>query len=178
MTRITYVLGTTCVGKSTLIEKAAEYSKDVHIIQVGKELRRRHPPEYFQGKGAMDFTEHEVEEIFSEEVHKAAMLGKCEILVDGNPRSIEQLYLLGLFPAIEPRFWWINAKESLVEKWLNKRFAGDYDGRELAQQRIINDRVQLYPLLFTLQYEHDVQFVCINMVEGFGYSLFFGDEGI
>lgn len=171
MTQIIYVLGATCSGKSTFVAEAAKFSDEFGIVQVGKELRRRHPPEYFQGKGAMDFTEKEVEEIFTEGVQAAIDANKIAVFVDGNPRSYDQLYLLGKFHEREV-FWWLHADELQVRDWLRDRFPEDVASRELAEQRLTNDCVQLMPLLHELVSRRK-SIRAIRMAENFDYTRYF-----
>lgn len=149
--RLIYVLGSTCSGKSSLVEMAAAEYDNVGIVQVGKELRRRYPPEYFKGLGALASTETEVEQILLDEIEKHFRQDKQIVLVDGNPRSRRQARLLGRFPTIaQEEFWWLWCPDALTRLRIHERFAEDLESRRLAEARVSNDRQQLYDLLHLL----------------------------
>jgi ribose 1,5-bisphosphokinase PhnN len=80
------IIGPTCAGKGTLIAHLLERHPDWAAVQVGAEMRRRHPPEFFQGRAAMAETEPEVWEIFRAQWQAAADHHAPVVLVDGQPR--------------------------------------------------------------------------------------------
>lgn len=85
MPKIICLMGITCSGKDTLAERMQELHPDnVGLIQIGKEMRKRHPPEYFKGLGAMAHTETEVWSIFEEQ--KKLSEDKKLIVLTGVPR--------------------------------------------------------------------------------------------
>lgn len=84
-----YILGASNAGKTTLIKQLEEAGLSLASIRVGEEMRKRHPPSFFQGQGAPEKTRKEAWEVFSSGFLQHA--GSVDyILVDGQPRRIEE----------------------------------------------------------------------------------------
>lgn len=144
-----YVFGVTCVGKDFFIEAAvAMHPRIFGQVQVGKELRKRHPPEHFKGLGAPTHTEDEALDIFREQHAAEVAAGKKIILVSGQPRRMNQVPKVMAYAPGE--VLWLFADESVIMGRLDGRFVGNEAGRQLSLDRLTNDRVQLYDTLFTL----------------------------
>lgn len=139
-----YIAGVTCVGKDFLIERAVKKYPDIFgAVQVGKEFRRRYPPEHFKGKGAMPSTRNEAYNIFVEQFAQARK--KPKILVAGQPREKEQVQRICV--PNPGKIIWLSASDETIEKRLAVRFANDVSSANLSKQRLTNDRIQLYDVL-------------------------------
>lgn len=145
--KIIYMLGVTCAGKDYLSDHAvAKYPDTFGAVNVGKEFRRRYPPGYFQGKGAMASTEDEVYEIFTQQLEAASK--KPFVLVSGQPRLVSQVdRIFAKFPG---SILWLHQPDSVLLDRLEKRFVDSPDAIHLAKERLLNDRIQLFDVLFEL----------------------------
>jgi len=158
------VMGVTNTGKSTLLAEAAKIER-VGLIEVGKELRRRHPPEYFNGFAAMKHTEDEVWEIFGEQYDAAKSAGCSVVLADGQPRIIEQVgrivgYDLGSGFSVLHLY---ASRETLTQR-ARERDAGNAEALALSLQRLQNDYGQLIPVLAALleAKDHIIEALSLN----------------
>lgn len=141
---IVYVIGVTCAGKSFFLDKYRD-DPNVGLVEVGKEFRKRYPPGHFEGKGAMEKTEKEALQIYDEMVE--ANRDKNVILVDGQPRQVSQVKTV-VNRYLRPEIvLWLHASDNMIEKRIALR---DPASQELARQRSVNDRVQLYDTLYYL----------------------------
>lgn len=86
MTHLICITGPSCAGKSTLIDQIRALRPQWASIHVGRELRRRYPPQHFAGRDARADTEAEVWEIFDQQLAEARASGAPVTLVDGQPR--------------------------------------------------------------------------------------------
>jgi adenylate kinase family enzyme len=94
---IIYVVGATNTGKTTLLEKVKEkWPELVHLIQVGKILRSKYPPEYFEGQAAPSKTQEEAIQLVLDGIKAGE--NKQFILVDGQPRDTTQADTLCQLP--------------------------------------------------------------------------------
>lgn len=89
------VIGITCSGKSTLLDRL-KGRRHLGFVEVGKEMRRRYEIKQFEGKSAKQETEDEVWEIIKQQTSKARNnIDTQHILIDGQPRfkgQAERLY--------------------------------------------------------------------------------------
>jgi hypothetical protein len=151
MCKVFSLMGVTCVGKDYFIERACEQFPHLFgKVQVGKELRKRHSPEYFKGLGCATACYQEALDILKEQYEVSRMVGHKYVLVSGQPRERSQVQpvidILGSnFMAI-----WLSADENVIMNRLKDRFKDDPASEELALQRLKNDRVQLYDSFFEL----------------------------
>ena len=173
-------MGITCSGKSEFL-KRFDGHPNIAVVSVGKEFRRRYPPERFRGLAAMVDTEVEAWEIFTEQ-YKAAFenVNTRVILIDGQPRAwfqIDKMFrVIGYFDLVnfmqtELKFLLLHAPEEVIRSRIEKRFAlgeplerqtctGDgfedraaiLANRALASDRFINDSVQLYNVITELMF--------------------------
>lgn len=140
------IMGVTCTGKDTLVERMQQlWPDDIGLIQVGKEFRRRYPPEYFKGKAAMPHTEAESWSIFEEQ--KAAAADKPLVLVVSQPRMRSQLdEILKRVESIN--FYLLTCTDDELMRRINKRFEDQKEGwKTLALERVTNDKVQHFDLM-------------------------------
>lgn len=154
-----FMMGITCNGKSTLMQRTKEaYGDRVHLVGVGKLLRAKYPPGYFQGLGAPQRTEAEALELLREGVAAGVANPAVRLLlVDGQPRrdsqidaclNIAQEYGLGR----SYRFMLIDTSDQVREQRILTRFSDPQEegARQLSRDRQTNDRVQLYDVLVGL----------------------------
>ena len=95
MSVIVFVLGATNCGKSTLLSyaKTIQTSEGVcpyGFVEVGKMMRAKYPPDFFDGNGAPAHTQKEAWKMFLDGFHTERDAGKDIIFVDGQPRNMEQ----------------------------------------------------------------------------------------
>lgn len=167
MKKCFFILGTTCSGKDYMIEYAIDkYPNKFGAVQVGKEFRKRYPPEHFKGSGAPDHTEQEALQIYKEQFDKN--LDKEYILVSGQPRRpsqvipcIEYCYQTGYVPSVV----WLYTPDIVINNRIVERFKDNFEEKKLAQQRTINDKVQFYDTIFELlKYRKNaaLEFICLD----------------
>lgn len=86
-----FVVGATNVGKSTFLSAIrSALGKQVHLVEVGKWMRAKYPPEHFKGQAAPAHTQKEALEMLFGGIEKGREDGATIILVDGQPRDVEQ----------------------------------------------------------------------------------------
>lgn len=167
--------GATCAGKGTFLDYAkAQLGDKVYLVQIGKIMRTRHPPEFFNGLGAMASTEAEVWEILGEELNKALADPNVRmVLLDGLPRMGGQIpKLLSYFNTfIRYGFVFLHASQETRKERVKKRFPYSAaaeeamrnqiplvgplveevhtvkSNRDLADRRVVNDLVQIHDVL-------------------------------
>lgn len=87
--------GPTCVGKTTTLDAViADPNNNAVGCFIGREMRRRHPPEYFDGAMASEKTEPEVRDIFMDVYVDFLKSDKQFLLCDGIPRLPSQVRFL------------------------------------------------------------------------------------
>lgn len=138
------IIGISGCGKSTFInETVAQYPDEFGAIQVGKEMRKRYPPEFFKNRGAMEETEDVVFQIFEEQYNNNK--GKKIVLVDGQPRMPSQVdKLVSLFLTF--RVMVLNTEHSVLQCRAESRSA-DKKEHAFHINRIMNDYQDLYSVL-------------------------------
>lgn len=165
MKRIIYVLGTTCTGKTTLIREIDKvddfWSRVAHTPMlyrqclIGHKLRNRHPPEFFDGLGAMPETEPEVVEILRDSVNEFASDRNAEVLlVDGAPRLLTCLdEIIQIYRETGIEFCFallVSNRPEVIEARARQRDGNDPAKLDLTLRRIINDKVLGYDILAAL----------------------------
>jgi adenylate kinase family enzyme len=90
MKTLVFVLGATNAGKSTFLEAIKTEYPSTFLVQLGKYFRSKYPPEYFQGQAAPASTQKEAMRVLFEQIALAETENFDHILVDGQPRDIEQ----------------------------------------------------------------------------------------
>ncbi len=166
--RVFSIGGATCSGKSTFLNYAKEQlGNGVFVVGIGAIMRQRHPPEFFDGKGAMQSTEAEVWEIFAEELTKGLAHPNVRlILLDGLPRMGGQIpKLLSYFNSfIQYGFVFLHASQETRKKRVATRFPYPYEenpprvskpgetdkvknNRDLSDRRVTNDLIQIHDVL-------------------------------
>lgn len=137
------IMGATGSGKSTFLHKARELI-GAHTVEVGKMLRAKYPPEYFEGSAAPTKTAKEAWNMCVQGI-KA---GKDKIiLVDGQPRDVQQARnMMKTFP--EAKYILFNCPTEERMYRLNNRDSGA--ALELAKARLEGDYVTMFPVIAEL----------------------------
>lgn len=79
------------MGKSTFLKDIKDLAPgQVHLVEVGKQMRAKYPPEHFKGQANPEHTKMEAFEMFCEGVEAGERAGAKYILVDGQPRDVGQ----------------------------------------------------------------------------------------
>jgi hypothetical protein len=150
MIKTFYLMGITCTGKDYFIERAMQRHPTLFgCVQVGKEFRRRYTASHFQGSAAPDHTEREAIEIFEEQHEQAVKDGFKYILVSGQPRRLSQIEPCLTFSKGGTIIFMRTPHETILER-LSIRFENDKEGYDLSMQRLVNDKIQLYDVIFEL----------------------------
>jgi adenylate kinase family enzyme len=89
MKKVIFIMGPTNVGKTYFISEMQK-SFNIYPVMIGKILRAKYPPDYFDGQAAPAKTDNEAWNIMIEEIKKAHDQGMTP-LVDGQPRNQQQL---------------------------------------------------------------------------------------
>lgn len=100
--QVIFLLGMTNAGKSTFIEGLKPY-QHIGAVEVGKLLRAKYPPSYFEGSMAPAKTAVEAMAMCQAGITEAAATGRKFCIVDGQPRDIPQAKML---PAAYPSAWY------------------------------------------------------------------------
>lgn len=156
---VIYVMGCTCVGKSTFISIAKDiYGDFVETIEVGKKMREKYldpaspdfSPDYFKGQMAPDHAQKEAWNIYLSEMQEIQnRIYKPQfVLVDGQPRSTRQLDKIlessnlvkpDLLLKVRPKFLQLHCPQHVQHERLKKRF-GIYRNNE---DSVLNDEYNL-----------------------------------
>lgn len=147
-----FLLGITNSGKSTLLHKF-QSELQCGTVEVGKEMRRRHPPEYFKGRGAMQETEEEALQIFKQQFFVGTQADQPNLVViDGQPRMLSQIepcfsyaQSLGYIPKVGV----LGCSDEKIKQRIQQRDT-TRQAFELSMKRMVNDKVQLHEVLVEL----------------------------
>lgn len=160
------IFGSTNVGKSTYIEKAAANrgpwsNLKIATAQIGKELRKRYPPSYFKGSGACDHTEKEALDLLQQFVDQSQ--DADVLLIDGQPRRVDHIDpILKMCPELE--VIWLFEPDEIITERAKKRAEQSDDpiGHfKLSKARMVNDKLQLWPVVWELL-RRKVPFHCVT----------------
>jgi predicted kinase len=91
MAIVAHIMGATCSGKSTFLEWAAKQSDEVGLVEVGKFMRAKYGAAHFKGQAAPAHTQEEAWNVCEEQAAKHIQEGRAVVLVDGQPRSLDQV---------------------------------------------------------------------------------------
>lgn len=156
MAKIFFVLGPTCAGKTTFLEYAKSIDPEtIGCVEVGKALRKKYPANYFQGQQAPEHTAEESWQIFLDQLCYN-LNQNCEIiLVDGQPRSLEQVAkcfnLMREFPGHRYHFLLLNADKTIRKSRILGRFTdAQKDEIDLAEARVEGDMISYYDIIVEL----------------------------
>jgi adenylate kinase family enzyme len=156
--KLVFVMGATNAGKSTFMTKmGSDYPHVVGLVEVGKLMRAKYPPDHFKGQAAPAHTAMEAWSMMTVAIEQHINNGKRLIFVDGQPRDM--LQAAGVLDKYydDTEHWssvkflhlWAH-KDRRIER-AKKRDAGDEAKLQLSLQRMDNDPPQLYEVLSLVQ---------------------------
>lgn len=151
MSLIVAIMGATCAGKSTFIRHCVDHGRgSISAVEVGKILRAKYPPEHFAGQNNPKHTAQEAWDLCESMVQDRINEGSRVILVDGQPRDIEQVDLFLSCWQDTPRdFLLFNASIGERERRARETRTGD-DLEKLALPRLKNDMIAYFGVLVRL----------------------------
>ena len=151
---LAFVIGPTNVGKSTFLSTVAKtYGNRAGLIEVGKILRAKYPPGYFNGQAAPKHTAGEAWQLMVDGVDKALKEGKEVILVDGQPRDVKQCqdildnYILAAGLPFQAGFIHLFASTESRKTRAEKRDGQDPEKLKLSLARMEGDLPSLYVIM-------------------------------
>ena len=149
---IAFIMGPTCSGKSTLLKFAETYEpKLVGLVEVGKILRAKYPPDYFKGQDAPTHTQEEAWELCEKTVFEHLNARKKLILVDGQPRCLDQVHkCLTRFVGLPCSYVLLTADFEVRRERAKIKYANDPASLDLAMQRLTNDMISNYIVIAEL----------------------------
>lgn len=157
MSVIAHLMGPTCAGKSTLINRLLLIAPElVGAVEVGKMLRAKYGEAYFKGQAAPTHTQGEAWQMYQDGVQAMIAAKKRLILVDGQPRDIQQARdIVGLWHAPHrAEFLLIHADHEVREARARATRKGD--NLELAVARLSNDYRNCYVVMTELLKRNEV----------------------
>lgn len=91
LSHVLHLMGAACSGKSSLIQRLLSIApNDVYAVEVGKRMRAKYGDRFFKGQAAPKQTQGEAWEMYMLGVREGIAEQKSLIIVDGQPRDIEQ----------------------------------------------------------------------------------------
>jgi len=163
MTYLNFLLGPTNVGKTTLIDQAVK-ELNAHGVFVGRVLRAKYGEDYFKGQAAPEHTKKESLEIMDQGITEGLNCYKPLILVDGQPRSDDQLeyiiekYLKRSYTDMTVSFLLLYCSDEVRRKRMESRDLTP-EKKRLTEQRFYGDLPQVHKLI------HDL------IILGYGYTI-------
>ncbi len=150
--RIFYVMGCTCVGKSELIVAIKErWGDEFGFVQVGKEFRKKYPPEYFKGQANPEFCHLEALKMYVESMNTCLERNVKAIIVDGQPRNNQVQFMVNqTFLGCSKYFFLLHAPAQARLERAKALFANDPESFNLAERRVIDDERSHYNMLVDL----------------------------
>lgn len=162
-TRLIFVIGPTNAGKGALLDAVTNVDPDgVGLVEVGKLFRAKYldpkspfyDPDYFKGQAAPAHTAAEAWNMMVVGVNANIVAGRSVILIDGQPRDVDQvngiLNEYGRNPTFSVEFAHVYAPESLRQKRAQVRDANDEAKLKLSMQRMQGDLIKIYEVLTRL----------------------------
>ncbi len=155
MATILHLLGATCAGKTTLIEKMLALSPGkVGAVQIGKMMRAKYGAAFFKGQAAPASTQHEAMDMYYAGILEGIAEGKSLILVDGQPRDLNQAKtILAAWPQHRSEFLLVHADHDVRESRA-KATRKEGDELDLALARLVNDYRNNYVVMTEILRQH------------------------
>lgn len=145
--KIIFVIGSTNAGKTRFLNGMQSGFPDVvGLVQVGKIMRAKYPPDYFKGQGAPLHTQEEAITIMT------SGLGECRrnkvdiALVDGQPRDTKQLHYIREMYAKEAFFLHLWAPQKVLLQRAAERDGDSLQAFDLSYQRLKTDAQNVFPI--------------------------------
>lgn len=178
--QVSYIMGPTCVGKSTLINLIREHGGDaVRSIEVGKMLREKYPPEHFAGQNNPKHTASEAWGLFLQGLADARDDPQCKlVLVDGQPRDRPQardILRLDLDTyGIEQQLFVVLDASVEVRENRARATRDPHEFETLTKPRLTNDMLAYYEVLMEMMrceaFTYSAPFLYINTDNANGLS--------
>jgi adenylate kinase family enzyme len=148
MSSIVHLMGPSCAGKSTLINRVLAIApENACAVEVGKMLRAKYGEAYFKGQAAPANTQTEAWEMYLEGVNAGIAQRKKLILVDGQPRDARQaIDSIGLWRAPHRASYLLLHADHEERDRRCRQDNGDRD-LEARLQRLTNDYRNCYTVL-------------------------------
>lgn len=163
MKTIVFVLGETNAGKSTLIDRM-EKSGFYYAVLIGRILRAKYPPEYFEGQAAPAKTDTDAWSIMVEEINKAHNSCKTPV-VDGQPRNNVQYGWCDKYYFSNKEYdckfikLWASREERIRRA---KARDSDESKLKLSMQRMDSDTIILSDIVSKLQSSFNDKYLLVN----------------
>jgi adenylate kinase family enzyme len=170
-----FVIGPTNAGKGCFLAAAQRYEPDrVGLVEVGKMFRAKYldpkspfyDPDHFKGQAAPKHTAIEAWQMMLDGISVCQEASKDIILVDGQPRDIEQCerihHKYELSHDWNVTFAHIYAPANLRLERAMARDAGDPAKLALSKARLQGDAVGLYEVMTRLIHYHSDVVTLIN----------------
>lgn len=148
MIPICYVVGPTNAGKTTFLNFVSKRA-GVGLVEIGKMMRAKYPPEHFAGQAAPAHTATEAWQMFLDKIDEHEAAGKVIAFADGQPRDTTQT--LAVLARPDSRvFLHLWAPSDVRTARAIHRDRDDPMKLELSMQRIISDDPACYNVLSRL----------------------------
>ncbi len=142
-----FVMGVTNTGKSTIMETMRGYEHaGVGLIEVGKMMRAKYPPEYFKGSGAPQHTQAEAWGMMNDGIKAHVDAGRKVALIDGQPRNWEQMQWALSMPNPKSFIHLWAPPQTRLER-AHKRDSTDVAKLKLTLDRLHDDVLKLYDII-------------------------------
>lgn len=135
------------------------------LVEVGKEMRRRHDPSFFKGKGAMPETEAEAFCIFREQFVKAYEEGAEFIFIDGQPRMASQVNSCIPYArkySSDVYLMFVHVEDEEAAERAVARDSYSPAALDLSMKRLKNDKIQLFDVLGACICRTDVSIIGVD----------------
>lgn len=154
MTAVCHVIGPTNAGKTTFLEFAGK-RPDVGLIEIGKVLRAKYPPEHFAGLSNPAHTAVEAWQIYLDTLAAHVAAGKRLVLADGQPRDVKQTQEILDHPShrIFLHLW---APQLVRHARALARDAGNPEKIALSMKRLASDDQSCYEVVVRLECADEV----------------------
>lgn len=184
--RLFCIMGPTCAGKSTLLQQVQErQNESVGVVEVGKVLRDKYPPSYFEGQGAPKKTREEAWDICVSGIVHNWLAGRHQILIDGQPRSLDQVHqMAGILTHLRRRldadqmphnvditYIYLYCHEEVSMMRASKRDGNSPEKLNLALKRIDNDRQRNHDIILEFL-KHNTPLVVVDTSRISDFTLF------
>lgn len=155
MKHLVFVIGPTNSGKTTLVESLRKESLGASSIHVGRLLREKHPPEFFEGQGNPPHVHKEAMRLLFEQLREKLLSPAVDVIyIDGQPRTVEQVeaiedFVVAWGQPLRLTYLVLNADDETIRRRAASRDASQA-AIELSIKRITNDKCDLHDVIHHL----------------------------